>query len=291
MFFPTQIPRSSPLLSQQSIPVPKAPLQYRVYSLDRSLVHTLTIPSDARFTVQPVVTKQLELVKTLALQHQAIAAINGGFFDPGNQRSTSYVMVRGKLVADPRSNPRLMSNPDLVPYLSKILNRTELRRYQCSSHLQQASQPKYRYTLVLHSASVSPDCELLDRLGAGPQLLPRLTLVEEGFLAYDTGKIPIRDPLGSFQPNARSAIGLRKDGSLVMMMAAQKPGMAVPSGMSLPELAEFMKTLGVDQAMNLDGGSSTSFYYQGKSFYGKLDETGTFIQRPVKSALILQAIN
>jgi exopolysaccharide biosynthesis protein len=42
----------------------------------------------------------------------------------------------------------------------------------------------------------------------------------------------------------------------------------------LTALADFMKTLGVEKAMNLDGGSSSSFYYDGKTFYGKVDDAG-----------------
>jgi exopolysaccharide biosynthesis protein len=40
--------------------------------------------------------------------------------------------------------------------------------------------------------------------------------------------------------------------------------------------------------MNLDGGSSSSFYYKGKTFYGKVNENGNPIKRPVKSALLIQ---
>lgn len=57
--------------------------------------------------------------------------------------------------------------------------------------------------------------------------------------------------------------------------------------MSLPELANFMKSLGVKEALNLDGGSSSSLYYQGKTFYGKVDLEGKTIKRPVKSVLVL----
>ena len=60
------------------------------------------------------------------------------------------------------------------------------------------------------------------------------------------------------------------------------------SGMSLPAVADFLKSLGVQKAMNLDGRSSSSLYYNGKSFYGKVDLDGNFIKRPVKSVLLVQ---
>lgn len=63
-------------------------------------------------------------------------------------------------------------------------------------------------------------------------------------------------------PHARTAIGLLADGTWVM--AVVDGGNPFHSyGMSIPELASFMKELGVVNAINLDGGSSSTFYYQG----------------------------
>ena len=188
-------------------------------------------------------------------------------------------MQQGVWVADPRQNKRLMNNPKLLPYLQKILNRTEFRRYRCGQ--------TRRYDIALHREASPTGCQLLDALGGGPRLLPELTEVEEGFVDFANGKI-IRDPLGSKQPNARSAIGITRDGSLLVVMVAQKPEAPTPSGLSLPALAAFMKTQGVEQAMNLDGGSSSSFYYKGKTVYGKVNEKGNWVRRELFSVLLIQ---
>jgi exopolysaccharide biosynthesis protein len=58
--------------------------------------------------------------------------------------------------------------------------------------------------------------------------------------------------------------------------------------MSLLGLADYLDRLGVMQALNLDGGSSSSFYYQGQTVYGKVDLQGNRVQRAVKSALLVQ---
>jgi exopolysaccharide biosynthesis protein len=42
--------------------------------------------------------------------------------------------------------------------------------------------------------------------------------------------------------------------------------------------------------MNLDGGSSAALYYGGETIYGKVNESGEAVQRPVKSALLVQMI-
>ena len=253
-------------------------MQYKSYTLDNSTVYTLEIPMESQFLVLPAVSDTVETPAAIAQRQSAIAALNGGFFDPDNQQSTGYVVLNGNVVADPRQNMSLMQNPKLAPYLRNILNRTEFRQYQCGDRRQ--------YAFALHSAAVPVGCKIVNALGGGPRLLPVMTAQQEGFTAEVNGVV-VRDALGSRQPNARTAIGLTRDRSLLWVMVAQKPGVAA-SGMTLQELATFMQTLGVEEAMNLDGGSSSSLYYNGKAVYGKRDESGKPIRRSVKSVLLVQ---
>lgn len=260
------------------LPSPEQDIRYQTYTVGQSIVHTLFIPVSDRFLVTPAILPQLGTLETIAQKYQAVAAINGGFFDPQNRKSTSIAIENGLLVADPRQNARLMNNPKLAPYLGKILNRTEFRRYRCDRTI--------RYDITLHSAPAHPGCQLVDALGGGPRLLPEQTLIQEGFLAFANGRV-IRDSLASRQPNARSAIGITRDGNIILAMVAQKPESHTKSGMSLQSLTAFMQTLGVEKAMNLDGGSSSAFYYKGKTFYGKVNEKGNFVKRQVLSVLLI----
>lgn len=273
-----QKPPKAPSSTVGSRSEPEKVIRYDTRVLSQSVVHTLLIPANGRFSVTPALSHNLSTLERFAREHQAVAAINGGFFDPQNQKSTSFVIQQGKLVADPRQNERLMNNPELAPYLDKILNRTEFRHYRCGAIA--------RYDIVLHDDPTPNDCTLVDSLGAGPRLLPELTSLQEGFLDIANGEV-IRDSLSSRFPNARSAIGITREGDVVLVMVAQKPSSLTPSGMSLTALADFMKTLGVERAMNLDGGSSSAFYYKGKTIYGKVDERGYAIARPVLSVLLV----
>jgi exopolysaccharide biosynthesis protein len=252
-------------------------LQYQVHSLQHSVVYTLLIPAQSQFSVRPEIAPGVESLAAFANRTGAIAAVNGGFFDPVNQKSTSYVTVQGQQVGDPRQNERLVNNPDLSGYLAQILDRSEFRRYQCGQQV--------RYDITRHRTPAPAGCQLVDALGGGPQLLPQFTAQAEGFIDIANGTV-IRDALGSQQPNARTAVGITDDGSIVLVMAAQIDDPA--SGMSLPELANFMKTLGAKKAMNLDGGSSSSLYYNGKTIHGKLDAQGVPVERSVKSVLLVQ---
>jgi len=258
-------------------------IRYQSHALSQSTVHTLSIPPGGRFLVAPALSEAADTLEGFAQKHRAIAVLNGGFFDPANNESTSYVVLEGKLLADPRLNERLMSNPSLTPYLNKILDRTEFRRYLCQQG------PAVQYGIARHSQPLPASCQLVDALGGGPRLLPEVTTVPEGFLACVNGEV-IRDPLRSIQLDARTAVGIAPDGTLVWAIVAQKPEIPT-AGMSLSELAHFLKTLGIEQAMNLDGGSSTALYYQGKTFYGKVNEAADPLRRPVKSVLLMQPLS
>ncbi|KAM3099624.1 phosphodiester glycosidase family protein [Phormidesmis sp. 146-12] len=255
-------------------------IQYESRLLSHSVVHIVKIPLQNQFEVMPVLSNATETIEQFARREGAIAVINGGYFDPQNQQSTSYVVVNGQVVADPKQNDRLMENPTLKPYLERILNRSEFRRYQCDQTI--------RYAFALHRDPVPLGCRLESSLGGGPRLLPKLTDEEEAFTDSQNG----RDPIGINQRNARSAIGLTDTTIIWIMVAQTKPS----DGMSLIELANLMKSLGVKTAMNLDGGSSSALYYRGKTINGKVDETGNRVKRPlagnskrpVKSALIIK---
>lgn len=60
---------------------------------------------------------------------------------------------------------------------------------------------------------------------------------------------------GADSPDARTAIGVRRDGSLVMYTCDETEG---SEGLSLSQLADRMKELDCETALNLDGGSSTT---------------------------------
>jgi hypothetical protein len=185
-------------------------------------------------------------------------------------------------VGDPRKNPRLTQNPALEPYMAAILGRSEFRRYRCDGEGRYAM----RYAIVYRTAPVPDGCTWVDIVGAGPRLLPELTATQEGFLDPQAK----RDPLGHDQLNARSAIALARDGRILWVMAAQKSpvqGSAQSSGLSLPDLADLLRTENVKQALNLDGGGSSGLYYQGNMIYGKSDGANQPVVRGVKSVLLL----
>lgn len=290
-FVSTSSIASSPLL-----PSAEPVIQYRTDSFfQRATIHSLSIPAHSKLIVVPAVATHLAPLASFVEEGGAIAGVNGGFFDPVNQKTTSYIVLQGEVVADPTQNDRLMSNPDMIPYLEQILDRAEFRQYQCaqSNQLDQSDQADQtiRYDIASRSEPLPEGCQLVASLGAGPRLLPELTLVEEGFADIVNGEV-IRDAIGSRSPNARTAIGLTPAGEIILVMAAQRPEMPSESGVSLQELAEFMADeLNVEEAMNLDGGSSSALYYHGQTYYGRVNAAGDWVERPIKSVLLVKELS
>lgn len=250
--------------------------------------YALKVPVDSPFRVSPALSKTLAVVdsphwKTL-VKPSPVFLINGGFFDPGNSLSASFVFESGMLTGDPRINPQLVNNPSLTPYLPKIFNRSEFRVYLC----RKASAPfQTRYDITTHQSPIPGDCLLQSSLGAGPALLPKLEDKQEGFVDDDASGKRIRDPIGVCQRNARSAVAITARGDVILAMGAQNPAEAKNSGFTLAEMASLLKARGAVKAMALDGGSSTALVYQGQPFFGKRGKEGGFVKRPVKSVLVV----
>ncbi|MGB9664516.1 MAG: DUF4623 domain-containing protein, partial [Ignavibacteria bacterium] len=81
----------------------------------------------------------------------------------------------------------------------------------------------------------------------------------------------------------RTAVGFNYDSTKVFFVTVdgRQPGFSV--GMSLPELANYMKSIGCYNAVNLDGGGSTTMVVRNKVVNSPSDAAG---ERPVANALL-----
>ena len=86
----------------------------------------------------------------------------------------------------------------------------------------------------------------------------------------------------------RTAVGITGDERLLLVTVDGRSNQA--HGMSIPELAELMESLGAESALNLDGGGSTTMWIDGKgvvnypSDNGKFDHAG---ERGVANVLLI----
>lgn len=130
-----------------------------------------------------------------------------------------------------------------------------------------------RLTLPTNGATLtfitetSPDLAGVETaIGGGP------TLVRQGRPAQ-WGGIQLRHP--------RTAIGWNRESIFLVEVDGRQNGLSI--GMTLPELAAYMAKLGCDEAMNLDGGGSATFWACGNV----MNSPSEGHERPVANALVV----
>ena len=161
----------------------------------------------------------------IAEAHDATVAINGDFY---GARNAGYVIRNGVLFRDKAASS---DQEDLVIYSNGTM-------------------------AVVSEGTVSAQ-QLLDD-GAWQVFSFGPGLVVDGVVSVDAN-----DEVGrAMASNPRTAIGQVSDGHYVLVVADGRTSESV--GLSLQELATFMKEeLGVTCAYNLDGGGSSTLWYQG----------------------------
>ena len=83
----------------------------------------------------------------------------------------------------------------------------------------------------------------------------------------------------AFRPEPRTAVGLSADGQKMWLVVVDGRQPNYSLGMTMDELAEFMVDLGVDTAVNLDGGGSSTLVTQ--NWYGR----ATALNSPVHNGI------
>jgi exopolysaccharide biosynthesis protein len=113
-------------------------------------------------------------------------------------------------------------------------------------------------------------------LSGGPVLLqdgkPRVLHLSNSY-AYEYRSMLERHP--------RAAIGWNKKCFFLVEVDGRQWHLSV--GMTLEELSDFMVTLGCEEAMNLDGGGSATFWYSGRIRNSPCDG----MERPIANSLII----
>ncbi|MCC7530228.1 MAG: phosphodiester glycosidase family protein [Candidatus Melainabacteria bacterium] len=208
-----------------------------------------------KYCVRPHVNNPTCPTSAAGAQKNAVAAVNGGFFNLSDGESTSFAVLDGKQVCDPTANKDLITNPKLMPFLETIFNRSELRI---------GSGKGNAVTIARHKELPARDKKIQFLLGGGPQLLPKLTSMEEAFIRVGSGGKQI-DSIGCNKTAARTAIGITPDDHFLILCVAGKGQDEFSSGLTLEQVAQLLSNLGCTRALNFDGGTSTTMAIVDKS--------------------------
>ena len=164
-----------------------------------------------------------EETSQIAEDNDAILAVNGDYY---GTREKGYVIRNGQLYRD----TAVSGQEDLVIYEDGSFG-------------------------IISEDEVTADELLADgvvnNLSFGP------VLVENGKVAVGTDE-EVAKAMGS---NPRTAIGIKADGTYLFVVADGRTDES--EGLSLYELADFMKELGAVTAYNLDGGGSSTMVFNG----------------------------
>ena len=171
--------------------------------------------------------KELKTTATFGKENNAIAAINGTFFDVKNGGSVDFIKVNGQEITQNRlekNNKRAMHQRAAV-VISK--GKLSVKKWDGSekweNHLKEEDVMLSGPLLILNNKE-----ETLDSV------------------AFNT----LRHP--------RSAIGIKSNGKVILLTIDGRNDNS--AGASLFELTKIMRWLGCTSAINLDGGGSTTLW-------------------------------
>ena len=222
----------------------------------------IEIPARSHRRLAFVADTLLTPVSAFAERNNAYAAINGSYFDMAQGNPVCYLRVDGNQIGEN------------TPGKTDSINR---KYYQHAT----IALKKGRANIILPDSNRRWEEQLPDSniMTAGPMLLRKGNLV------------PQRDDRTFVtRRHNRTALGLRPDGTTLLVVADGRfPHQA--EGLTLNELELIMQWLGCSDAINLDGGGSTTMYIRQiggvvnyPSDNHQHDHEG---ERPVSNALIL----
>ncbi|HOZ84651.1 MAG TPA: phosphodiester glycosidase family protein [Niabella sp.] len=167
----------------------------------------------------------------MANNRKAIAAINGNFFDMKNGGAVDFIKVDGEVVNINRKNKN--EKPDFHQKAAIVIDNGKL------------------------------DIVKWDGLVNWEEWLKQPNIMLNGPLILKDNQRELLDS-SSFNKNRhpRTAVGITKDGAVILLVVDGRH--ANSAGMSLFELTKVMQWLGCVQAINFDGGGSSTLWMKNK---------------------------
>lgn len=180
------------------------------------------------------------LLSEMAEQQNALAAINGTFFDMKKGGSVVFLKAGNEVITPPNPGAR-----ELIREAAFV----------AGDSVWVVEFPKEEWT------QWHPNFE--DIMVSGPMLVKEGKLVDTDSVSFNTTKHP------------RSAIGITYDYELLLVTADGRHKNKA-NGLSMNELGVLMKALNCKNAMNLDGGGSTTLWIKEEGVINFPSDNKTF---------------
>ena len=238
--------------------------QFEQESLFASNQHIMVweLADASDFALQLAYRPERTRTSDMAREHDAVAAVNGSFFDMGRHNPVLFLRIDGK---------------DLGQTMQEEA-KLQSENYQFG-------------TLAVTQDSVF--ILKTDTVSQWETGLPYPNMMTaRPLLIFEGETLPLQKDLGFVSDrHNRTAVGIRADGTVLLIVVDGRAPKA--AGMSLLELQQVMLWLGCRNALNLDGGGSATFYADLKGNHGVLNypsDNGRFDhegERTVSNAVLV----
>ena len=201
-------------------------------------INLIEIPKGKKLHYNIGVFTPMSPISKLGKKFQALAAINGSFYNMKEGNSVCYLQV-GK----------------------EVIDTTETREFEIRT-----TGAVYVHKNKIKILPWSPEIEAGYRQKKGTILASGPLMLEDG----ETCSWEMCDSSFIATKHPRSAIFTTKDKKTVLITVdGRAKGNAI--GVSIPELAHLIRILGGEDALNLDGGGSTTLWLEGAPDNGVLN--------------------
>lgn len=197
-----------------------------------------------------------ELTSNIAKDKNAVAAINGGGFTDSSSENSKWTGTGGKPVG------LLMNNGKII--------YDDINNYK-SKHEIMGITKEGQLLVGYHSINELKKLKISEAISFGPALV-----------INGVGTIKSGD--GNWGIAPRTAIGQRKDGAILLLVIDGRQSKSI--GASLKDVQNIMIKYGAVNATNLDGGSSSTMYYEGEVINNPCDPLG---ERSVPSVIYVES--
>lgn len=178
-----------------------------------------------QYAYEPKRTK----TSVMAKKRNAIAAVNGSFFDMENHNPICHLRINGVEIGENTPGKDTL-NRKYYQYGTLVFNDKDVR--------------------IVHTDSA----RLWERS------LPDKNIMTAGpLLIYQGNDLPMRNDLSFVNSrHNRTAVGIKADGTILLFTVDGRTKQS--EGMTLDELIATLRWLGCQDALNLDGGGSSTLY-------------------------------
>jgi hypothetical protein len=247
------------------LPLFAEPLHYFKDAAFDSVVHVLEVDLSS-CSMELIKCDGLEKTSAVAKRLHADAAINGGFFKRDGFPSGIFKLHSIQYTPTDRKRGAIGWRSD---YSDILIDRLD-----------------ERLCPIFHPENRARFEKMETILGTTPVLIIDGAILEN----FDEEKVR---PTFVTNRQARSAVGWA-DPSHLLFVVVTKDLKGKSLGMTIPQLAKYLHSLGAQFAINLDGGGSSTLHYKGKtvSFLGEINEDANlnllYGERMVSNVIVLK---